>query len=132
MYTVQGLRRLHKATFIIKSLYKWGAKRLCNALLKSQRLDAVDIDTVHEFERVLADAGLPTDVKSIGDDGDDDDDQTYEMPVEETDKAPTQPPSLPHLSHRMMTTTQFIRNLLSQISLLHLIIRHKFAYFHFT
>jgi hypothetical protein len=78
---------------------------LCNALLKSQRLDAVDTDTVHEFERVLTDAGLPTDVEPIVDDGDDDDDQIYEVPVEETDRAPTHPSSLPHLSHRMMTTT---------------------------
>jgi hypothetical protein len=56
---------LQKAAFIIKSLYKWGTKRLCKALLKSQRLDAVDTDTVYEFERVLTDVGLPADVELL-------------------------------------------------------------------
>jgi hypothetical protein len=79
---------LQKATFIIKSLYKRGTKCLCTALLKSQRLDAVDTITIYEFERVLTDVGLPADVESIVDD----DDQTYEVLVEETDTTPT--PSL--------------------------------------
>jgi hypothetical protein len=83
---------LHKVVFIIKSLYKRGTKRLCKALLKSQRLDAVDTDTVHEFERVLTDAGLLADIESIVDDDDSDDDQTYEVPVKETDIAHTQTP----------------------------------------
>jgi hypothetical protein len=99
-----------EAVFIIKSLYKLGTKRLCKALLKSQRLNVVDTDIVHEFERVLTNAGLPADVESIIDDDDNDDDQTYEVPVEETDIAPTQPLSLHHLNHYMMTTTQFIRS----------------------
>jgi hypothetical protein len=41
-------------------------------LLRSHKLDVVDTDKLHEFERVLVDAGLPADVEAIEDNDDDD------------------------------------------------------------
>jgi hypothetical protein len=68
------LRSLQRTSFVIKRLYKRGTKKLCKILLRSHQLDAIDADQVHEFERVLTDAGLPADIESIPDDDDDDSD----------------------------------------------------------
>jgi hypothetical protein len=57
---------------VIKELYKYGTKWLCKVLLRSHKLDVVDTDKLHEFERVLVDAGLPADVEAIEDNDDDD------------------------------------------------------------
>jgi hypothetical protein len=57
---------------VIKELYKRGTKRLCKVLLRSHKLDVVDTDILHEFERVLVDAGLSADVETIEDNDDDD------------------------------------------------------------
>jgi hypothetical protein len=57
---------------VIKELYKRRTKQLCKVLLRSHKLDVVDTNILHEFERVLVDAGLPADVEVIEDNDDDD------------------------------------------------------------
>jgi len=78
---LQGLRGIQRAKFVIKQLYKRGTKGLCKMLLKSHQLDAVDCDQVHEFERVLCDAGLPADVESIPEDDDGNNEIRDDCPV---------------------------------------------------
>ena len=56
---------MQRVKFVIQNLYKRGTRGLAKALLKSHKDDAVDTDTLHEFERVLSDAGLPTNVDEI-------------------------------------------------------------------
>ena len=53
--------------WVIKNLYKRGTKGLAKTLLKSHREDALDADTLHEFQRVLLDEGLPEDVDLLDD-----------------------------------------------------------------
>jgi hypothetical protein len=53
--------------WVIKNLYKKGSRSLAKTLLKSHRDDAMDADTLHEFERALTDEGLPEDVELLDD-----------------------------------------------------------------
>ena len=62
-----GSRGLQKAKNIIEWFYKKGTRNFAKALLKTQRDDALDTDTLHEFERVLTLHGLPANVDEIVD-----------------------------------------------------------------
>ena len=53
--------------WVIKNLYKRGTKGLVKTLLKSSRDDALDTDTLHEFQRVMIEEGLPEDLELLDD-----------------------------------------------------------------
>ena len=53
--------------YVIEQFYKRGSRSKAKELLKSHRDDAMDADTLHEFEQVLTDAGLPRNVDEIVD-----------------------------------------------------------------
>lgn len=57
---------------MIQELYKRGKKSLAKTLLKSHRDDAMDTDTLHEFQRTLTDAGLPEDLDQLDTNEDED------------------------------------------------------------
>jgi hypothetical protein len=56
---------LKQVKFLLQNLYKKGTRKMCKIMLKSHRDDALDADTLHEFERALLEAGLPPNVEEI-------------------------------------------------------------------
>ena len=63
----QGKRGIKQVKYIIKELYKKGTRTIAKTLLKSQRDDALDTDTLHEFERAMTESGLPANVEELVD-----------------------------------------------------------------
>jgi hypothetical protein len=56
---------LQRVKYVIKELCKHRIKHLRKVLIKSHHDDAMDTDRLYEFERMLREVGLTTDVDAI-------------------------------------------------------------------